>query len=202
MATIKAGDLAALKSLVASGKVSVNGKRDRTYLNLAAGYGHLEMVRYLVEEAGADPRLQSDQGVTPLDMAVCAGDLEIVRYLIEEQGMDPTDNNLRVGLKGHELFKDGRIEPLLTTGLQRAAPCLLEPSCSCRRVPVGQYPDRPAGEGQGRGSCPGAGPAAFTRGRGIRPGPAHPRGDPPQGTPVTRLAWPSRQGAATDADFL
>ena len=103
LATIEAGDVAALTRLVASGKVSVNGKRDRTSLHLAAALGHLEMVRYLVEEAGADPRVQNDQEMTPLDLATVNGHLEVVRYLIEERGMDPTEADPRVGLKGREL---------------------------------------------------------------------------------------------------
>ena len=103
VATIKAGDLAALKSLVASGKVSINGEGDRTPLHEAAECGHLEMVRYLVEEAGADPWVQNAQGITPLSIAARYGRLEVVRYLIEERGMDPTEADPWVGLKGHEL---------------------------------------------------------------------------------------------------
>ena len=71
-------------------------KSGMTPLLCGAWYGHLDVVRYLVEEAGADPRLRADQGATPLDTAACAGDLEVVRYLIEERGMDPTKVNKQV----------------------------------------------------------------------------------------------------------
>ena len=102
-ATIEDGDLAALKRLIASGKVSVNGEGDEWPLHSAAWHGHLDMVRYLVEEAGADPRLRDDRGSSFLELAACSGRLEVVRYLIEERGMDPTEADPRVGLKGHEL---------------------------------------------------------------------------------------------------
>ena len=102
-ATIEAGDLAGLKRLVASGQVPVHVKGGFPPLHEAAGCGHLEMVRYLVEEAGADPRLRSAQGLTPLELATVNGHLEVVRYLIEERGMDPTEVDPRVGLKGREL---------------------------------------------------------------------------------------------------
>ena len=101
VATIEAGDVAGLMRLVASGKVSVNGKRDRTSLHLAAALGRLQMVRYLVEEAGADLRVRDDSGSTLLDLATRNGRLEVVRYLVEERGMDPTDTNSDVGQKGH-----------------------------------------------------------------------------------------------------
>ena len=98
---IEAGNLKALKRLVASGQVPVNAKGGYPPLHEAAGCGRLEMVRYLVEEAGADPRVQNAQGITPLSIAACGGHLEIVRYLVEERGMDPTDTNSDVGPKGH-----------------------------------------------------------------------------------------------------
>ena len=101
IALIRAGDLVALKWLVASGQVSVNGQRDRTSLHLAAALGRLEMVRYLVEEAGADLRVRDDKGSTFLDLAANNGRLEIVRYLIEERGMDPTATSPLVSLKDH-----------------------------------------------------------------------------------------------------
>ena len=99
VAAIEAGDLAGLKRLVASGQVPVNAKGGYPPLHEAAGCGHLEMVRYLVEEAGADPRVQNAQGITPLSIAACDGHLDIVRYLIEERGMDPTEADATVGLK-------------------------------------------------------------------------------------------------------
>ena len=97
VAIIKEGDLAGLKRLVASGHVPVNGNRDLGPLHLAAFCGHLDMVRYLVEEAGADPRMRNSCRCAPLDLA---SSVEIARYLIEERGMDPTDTNSDVGRKG------------------------------------------------------------------------------------------------------
>ena len=96
---ITSGDLAALKRLVASGEVP-DGDQP---LHQAAMRGHLDMVRYLMEEVGANPRVRDNYGRSSLHIAVFNGRLEVVRYLIEERGMDPTEADPRVGLKGHEL---------------------------------------------------------------------------------------------------
>ena len=101
---LKSGDLPRLKDLVASGQVPVHGVEGTdSPLHLATLHGHLDIARYLIEEAGVDPRLRNARGMSSLDLAACNGHLEIVRYLIEERGMDPSEADAQVGLKGPEL---------------------------------------------------------------------------------------------------
>jgi ankyrin repeat protein len=44
--------------------------------------GHLEVVKYLVEEAGADERLAVLHGITPLEVAARRGHDDLVEYLV------------------------------------------------------------------------------------------------------------------------
>jgi hypothetical protein len=53
---------------------------------IAAIYGHLDIMRYLVDFHGVDPRNQDDSSVVH---AAQNGHLDIVRYLVEECGSDP-----------------------------------------------------------------------------------------------------------------
>ena len=48
--------------------------------------GHLAVVRYLVEEHGAQLDQCDDDGDTPLHLACMNGHLAVVRYLVEEHG--------------------------------------------------------------------------------------------------------------------
>lgn len=47
----------------------------------AAHEGHLQVVKYLVEEAGADERRTAPGGETPLKIAARKGHTDIVEYL-------------------------------------------------------------------------------------------------------------------------
>ena len=97
---LESGDLPRLKHLVASGQVPVHGVEGTdSPLHLAALHGHLDIARYLVEEAGVNPKQRNADGLSPLDLAAYNGHLEVVRYLIEERGMDPTKIDAQVGLK-------------------------------------------------------------------------------------------------------
>ena len=61
--------------------------------------GHLEIVKYLIEEQGCDPHSGGEFSL----MEACEKDhLDIVKYLIEEQGCDPhilDDLFLRIATK-------------------------------------------------------------------------------------------------------
>lgn len=53
------------------------------------GKGHLEVVKYLVEEAGCDPIALTRDKATMVHRAARRGHLEVVKYLVEEAGVDP-----------------------------------------------------------------------------------------------------------------
>ena len=98
----QANDLVAMKMLVAAGaNPSITSRRGVTALQVAAGWGiedrgskfvpdaRLEVIRYLVEELGADVNSRDAQGFTPLHGTAVVGNNDIVLYLVA-YGADPT----------------------------------------------------------------------------------------------------------------
>lgn len=85
----KYGQLEVVKLLVAH-RVRVNGDDDRggrpgyskPVLAIASSHGHLEIVRWLVENGGARVNDETIAGVSPLADAVRRGNLQIARYLV------------------------------------------------------------------------------------------------------------------------
>ena len=59
-------------------------------VHLAAKYGNVSMLKYIVEERGCSASALDEAGVTPLFTAVKFGRLDAVRYLVNEQGCSPT----------------------------------------------------------------------------------------------------------------
>lgn len=54
---------------------------------MSASNGHLDIVKYLIEEAHLDPN-ESINYPNPLGASVPKGNLEIIKYLIEEVKLD------------------------------------------------------------------------------------------------------------------
>ena len=65
-------------------KVITDQSKDQI-LRFVCEYGHLEVVKYLVEKCGADVRSDNDLAVK---MASGNGHLELVKYLVEKCGAD------------------------------------------------------------------------------------------------------------------
>ena len=65
-----------------------------TPLHCACNSGHLAVVRYLVEDRGAQVDVRNSNGFTPLHLACNNGHLAVVQYLVEEHGahVDVRDN--------------------------------------------------------------------------------------------------------------
>ncbi|CAK9077200.1 Espin (Autosomal recessive deafness type 36 protein) (Ectoplasmic specialization protein) [Durusdinium trenchii] len=88
----RAGDLETLKDLISQGAFDPREDRDRngcTGLLWACGFGHLKLVRFLVDDCHVDP--ESPQlarrglaGRKPLHWAARNGQLAVVRYLVEQ----------------------------------------------------------------------------------------------------------------------
>jgi len=88
------GNKQILNFLITEGAdIDATGKDGRTMLHLAAENGHVEIVRYLVEEKGLDINAKYKDRYTPLHFAVENGHVEIVRYLVEEKGIDIKGEN-------------------------------------------------------------------------------------------------------------
>jgi len=82
---IEIGDLESLKKLVSGGvDVEIKDIYGYTPLSMASGYGHFEIVKYLIEECNANVEAGDEFGETPLHCASIHEQLEIVKYLIEE----------------------------------------------------------------------------------------------------------------------
>ena len=67
----------------------------QTPLSIAIKYGHLDLVKHLVEKRDAsmdstfeDATFEDGGNMTPLMYASCLGDLHIVKYLVEEKGVN------------------------------------------------------------------------------------------------------------------
>ena len=57
-----------------------------TSLMALAASGHLQVVKYLVEEHGAAIAAHTDDGVTALMKAAHEGHLHVIKYLVEDHG--------------------------------------------------------------------------------------------------------------------
>ena len=61
-------------------------------ISLAAGGGHLGIIKYLIEEKGVEPHFlirnseEEELGVSPVLTASCGGHLHVVKYLLEKHG--------------------------------------------------------------------------------------------------------------------
>ena len=66
-----------------------DGENDATPLHLASLYGHLDIVRHLIEKHRCDLECRNKYGDAPLHDAALRGRLDIVQYLISERGCDP-----------------------------------------------------------------------------------------------------------------
>ena len=79
-------------------------------LHTAAAYGHLNIVRYFIEDRKLNAATESMDKETPLHLAALNGHLHIVKYLVGTQQVDPTslDNNNFSPL--HNACRSGNID--------------------------------------------------------------------------------------------
>jgi ankyrin repeat protein len=83
------GHLEVVKLLVAAGgRVNPQGSNEWGPLMAAASGGSLQVVKYLVEEAGADVQCTDPNGMTLFMCAAGGGDIDVVEYLRGRQDID------------------------------------------------------------------------------------------------------------------
>ena len=56
---------------------------------MAAGRGHEEVVKLLLEKDGVDPDSKDSSGQTPLSLAAISGNEEVVKLLLATEKVDP-----------------------------------------------------------------------------------------------------------------
>ena len=109
----KDGDLGKVKYLVEVEHVDPHSCRDSEYdatpLHWASIYGHLDIVRYLVEEQQCDVECRDKYGGTPLHCAALGGRLDIVQYLISERGCDPMCRGQYGSTPLHHACQEGKL---------------------------------------------------------------------------------------------
>lgn len=89
MWAVRGGHLDVVRELVCLGADPERGDRfGRTALWFACDGQHLEIVRYLLAEAGADPNLEPTFPLSPLYAAVRKQNAEMVRLLVEHGARD------------------------------------------------------------------------------------------------------------------
>ena len=98
------GQLSVLKYLVKEKHCDPmrRGKLGSTVLHLAAYFGHLQVMKFLIDECSVDPKsCQDDEGKTPLHYAAQQKELNVMEYLIKEKQCDPTleDNSGKTALQ-------------------------------------------------------------------------------------------------------
>lgn len=79
------GNLRAVKILTDTGVPIKNEKYKEYALIQSAKYGHLQIVKYLIEEKEADINVQNGTGDTALILACRKGYIEIVKYLLQKK---------------------------------------------------------------------------------------------------------------------
>ena len=90
----KEGRLVDVRELVAGKKVELKNcitkdRHEDTPLHIAAKFGHMDIVQYLVQEGGCEVDSRNKYQNTPLYHAAKLGKLEVVKYFIDERGSDP-----------------------------------------------------------------------------------------------------------------
>ena len=89
------GDLRNVKRLVTFYGIDPRTVRDCTQRNYtplhwAAVFGHIDIVKFLVEEMNCDVECRDDSRNTPLHRAALAGRLNVLQYFIEKRQCDPS----------------------------------------------------------------------------------------------------------------
>ena len=64
---------------------NIHGPYSRTPLHCAAEFGHLHIVKYLIDEQGCNPSCLDEDKYTPLHCAAIKGHINVVKFLTMEK---------------------------------------------------------------------------------------------------------------------
>ena len=117
----KVGVLSQVKRLVEEEHVDPSYKG----LHHASEYGHLDIVKYFVEERNCNIKCKDPFGQMPLHYAAAGGRLAVVKYMIEERGCDPMCRGPSSWTTLHYACKSGNLDLVKYLVEERK----LDPSC-------------------------------------------------------------------------
>ena len=96
-----------------------------TPFDIAAEYGTLALVRYMIDERNVQLQFASQNRYTPLHHAACGGKLDIVKYFIKEKGYKPDCKGLKGRTPLHSACR-GAKKDVVKYLIQE---CGVDPSC-------------------------------------------------------------------------
>ncbi len=89
----------------------------------------MDLVKYLIEEKGANFNALDKYGQTPLHSAAQSGNSDVVKYLIEEKGADFNAPDRRGNTPLHSTAKMGRLDVVKYLKKRRRWRDFLERDC-------------------------------------------------------------------------
>ncbi len=101
----------------------------------ACRYGHLQIVRVLIEQHRCSPKYVTDRGTSLLHVACTMGYLDIARYLAKEHHLDPNDRNQQGVTMLYSACYNGHL-PIMKFLLGEMH-CDLKIACVTRSIPNG-----------------------------------------------------------------
>jgi len=109
-------DVGAIEGFIRTNQCDLDKQNENgtTFLNFAVDNGHLDLVRILVEDFGADVNIADNCGFTPLHSAAMSGNAEMVSFLIDcgaDKGAKSTDSDEETPF---DLAEDADIQKLLS----------------------------------------------------------------------------------------
>ncbi|EWC48386.1 hypothetical protein DRE_02155 [Drechslerella stenobrocha 248] len=110
------GNTAQVLTYLSANPALVNSKDENGYtpIHAAASYGHLDLLRCLVNEHGGDINIRDDDGDTPL---FTSESVEVARCLVEELGADWEHQN-DIGVTAAEAIEEDDQYPLVVAYLR------------------------------------------------------------------------------------